>query len=672
MQCSVDEPDGLFTDLGAFAARTSHFKTPRSAVDHLIKLGRPPMAFSYTEIPEKVDSALQALAALAGHMKGMSGCGGAVAAAVQLKTKWDTSISKWTQFFLRDILLSTEGPLTPHGVDIFERLHLLIPYLLLPYHNHWKIEDLMNLARSSFFLPPLLSQFWRISIFKNLPSKGLWCELMWTFVQLPSLIPDMSRDSYDRLSIQPARIPVSFLTTHDEDEDPIALAFIRHLNYEAARLPEMTIRELQGLGVFVSCLVGPFLSERSNPLFNRRVRYHLIAAWVNMTRALFRRKVDPDASLDTEENRALFPLLVSALARILYASDEPWFICESLKAGIVMTLLKTPKWVFRYDKTCGSLGFSMTASFVLHRISQYLVYPLVLNSAVRLVNLKVITAEGLEERLKSNSDVLYDCWGRFKDRLLIFHHLRPHAKKLRGLRPLCDYAKCPLKIGNIMMDPKNVPTVRYRLCSSCLNPTYCSSACQKQHWKESHREKCGKATKKRLAEGVLGTSRYDLDLCLAFAMAYISEFSDRVESLVERHRAGLTTLLEEKSKDSRRVSPELIQDCKDILMRRKNPVLVIFLDKPEISPSSPEDCIKVYDSITLTEDTTYFEAEYTVQMSTLWRHISSNVQHIMIITRIPGGGNNTLYAPHLLTIVNGGTGFKGPFFGTTLMKLPEY
>ncbi|KAF9254688.1 hypothetical protein L218DRAFT_452550 [Marasmius fiardii PR-910] len=446
----------LFSQFSCKALDRYH--TVKEAIDHLQRLGDPPSSYDKRHY-QKVDDVLEVFRVLMAFSRGFYGEAAVKYGKELICLNWDTCVGPWILFIVGKIILAEDGPTTPEQVERLEHALFFIPGSLF-FHGSDKEALVINASMDSKpSFRPLLIQAWIKTIDEHHPTFRLWLLVMGGLVLVPLDAGTIPKDLFDIAGYGPYK-----------NDDELGLILIRHINFEARRIPTI-------------------LYARVSPLHHRMVRTYTISSMTHLLSSAFKAKLFLDeSSSDNEQRRTLLHFIaVESLNVLNRLMDSPGLVVEGLDAGIVKVIFKIHPLYFSLDDMSGASDTKLLPALTdtLQQTSKFLIYPTVVRRFSR-ISRKISARGDLEDGLKSNSTPIWNVWVQAKEKAATLCNQRRELIE-SGVLILCAWEECPLKLEGSISER---PTSRYFCCSGCQTVTYCSHSCRKADWVNGHRESC--------------------------------------------------------------------------------------------------------------------------------------------------------------------------------------
>ncbi|KAJ6507848.1 hypothetical protein C8R47DRAFT_1315295, partial [Mycena vitilis] len=163
------------------------------------------------------------------------------------------------------------------------------------------------------------------------------------------------------------------------------------------------------------------------------------------------------------------------LAQSIQAADGCSFVAEALRSDILAVLFRSSEWIAPDHP-----GHIYLAA-VLHLISVYTIYPSVFVPFMGVLSKAPDDNEDPKDLQNQDTDPTQH---RLKMAVLIgiLRYLNQATIKPDTAFFKCTNPECGESEIDVLGD--NYP------CSGCFMASYCSEACQKAHWTDSHKEEC--------------------------------------------------------------------------------------------------------------------------------------------------------------------------------------
>ncbi|KAJ7017324.1 hypothetical protein C8F04DRAFT_1156688 [Mycena alexandri] len=191
---------------------------------------------------------------------------------------------------------------------------------------------------------------------------------------------------------------------------------------------------------------------------------------------------------------------------VLPAADGFAWTTHSVQVGLIPAMLRAQAWLADMPDD----NAQATLVKLIRLLSLYSMYPSLLRHLVR--SLERSRELGLPKTVMDNPPV----WTAYSE----LEELVADRKRLfdTDMSLRCHNLSCR------KIDTKN----NYSSCSSCFTTSYCSSDCQKEHWKNGHRVECKSLKQLRLDGKAPPVSPEDYDFATKLVIEVIGRRKDEV------------------------------------------------------------------------------------------------------------------------------------------------
>ncbi|KAL0057952.1 hypothetical protein AAF712_015392 [Marasmius tenuissimus] len=392
-----------------FGPHVARHASSRVALVHLRSLGKPPSSMNSSILFDRSPVLLSVIITLGVCLYGSKGPREVSFAMSQVRTHWDSSLSPWLQFLIRELVLWEDGPSTPEGVEILEQSLAAIPIFLLEVIS--KDDNILKPLQS------LVIRAWIKTIHDDHSSWGLWSHLS------GYLTESTKRDI------------VGFLGEpycEDDRTTRLGLLFVDHLNRTAQQVAKMELESLDDLRCFIVCHTHDrtWFDGSLSPMYRPEVAGAAISGLVRILSGIRKRRFVSDSDLETKE--VMHQLLRAVLGHMVYHHvTDPLSIEEALQAGIIKALLELPStraWDSRLEEVSRK---------IIDQVSIFLLYPTVLRRFWKS-NWKIIGSGPIEGDTKQVPTGLWNCWKSLEAKAVDIRTFRQTLKS--RVSPLCSYS----------------------------------------------------------------------------------------------------------------------------------------------------------------------------------------------------------------------------------------
>ncbi|KAL0575922.1 hypothetical protein V5O48_006052 [Marasmius crinis-equi] len=435
--------------------------TATTALDRLRRMGRPPSGVDINKPSREAQNALFCIGVLSGQK--FRGSLNNTTTTIQIRANWAPVLERWVLFFLKSVILASEEPITPEGVDFVDNAFAYIPELVsfpdLDYRSirHSQIEH-------------LIVQAWLKVIEKDHGPWGPWS-------LAAASVTATHSDTLDR-GFPNTTPPVSYHVNNAQ----LGLILIRKLNTLILRLPQMGAVDINHFRTYLSFIIGSdSWVSGPRPIFIDTNL--LVLSLLSIIRTLLlKRRITPGvnektvAKLDAEV--VVHYTVRKSLALLITITDNPFHVLDLLDSGFIDAIFKCSSLYYALDEKDwqpGPASMSQSLTKILDRLSRYLVFGTVLRQFIRKTS-RVRTSPNLEERLKSRSQDVWRAWDRVRNKALALYEFYCNIKRIG----FCLCPECPTRLNR----PQGAPN------DNRVGALYCSAACQKRHWNLGHGEDC--------------------------------------------------------------------------------------------------------------------------------------------------------------------------------------
>ncbi|KAL0057640.1 hypothetical protein AAF712_015711 [Marasmius tenuissimus] len=392
-----------------FGPHVARHPSSRVALAHLRSLGKPPSSVNSRILLDRSPVLLSVIITLGVSLYGPKGPREVSFAMSQVRTNWDSSLSPWLQFLIRELILWEEGPSTPEGVEILEQSLAAIPIFLLEV-----------VLRDDNILKPLQSlviRAWIKTIRDGHSSWGLWSHLSGYLTESTKRDSVESRGDY---------------CENDQTTTGLGLVFVSHLNRTAQQVEKMELESLDDLRCFIICHNHDrtWFDGSLSPMYCPEVGGAAISGLVRILCGIIKRKFVSDS--DLEEKEVTHQLLRAALGHMVFSHvTDPLSVEEALRTGIIKALLELPltrAWDSRLEEVSRK---------IIDQVSIFLLYPTVLRRFWKS-NRKIIGSGAIEGDSKQVPTGLWNCWKSLEAKAVDIRTFRQTLKS--RVSPLCSYS----------------------------------------------------------------------------------------------------------------------------------------------------------------------------------------------------------------------------------------
>ncbi|KAL0063859.1 hypothetical protein AAF712_009212 [Marasmius tenuissimus] len=517
----------------------SNFPTAAEAFDKLKTVGPPSvLTLNVSHPSRRVDTACQAITSLACYMQTDLD-----ATSYGMTTHWETSVSKWVVFFLRNAIIFFQDPSTLEiGPNVLEYFLFALPNLLNYNNESVAMRSLRN--RALPYLHPLIAQIWPFLIDEGSESEhpltNSWSTLLISCtINREEPQPPPSSVSPRNHSLLPSITPRSL------DGIVLGKKILAVLNLRIERVAIKNAgaaSEIEDLKTMVLILIMGSdalqydSDQTANPIYIGGENY--IAALRSMSRIvsiLLRKRTNIHRQ---HIESAVLKDAYTTVSAILLAFvtdglgiDTPGRVQAVIESGIVQSLYYAADCFYDLsEKQVGPAKFVFVdlAASVLDRICTFIVHHDVLRAFMRSTSgLWTFGEEDITPIRAKGSEKLRSAWDNVRGKSMMADSIRWVLKQ----RGICDSLQCPAQrsYGEHNLD------IQYLRCTGCFNKIYCSLECRKAHWKQHHKVDCARHAR-NISDDILEISRNDLKLFRILVEHYLRAYGGIINTRVNEFR----------------------------------------------------------------------------------------------------------------------------------------
>ncbi|KAL0572585.1 hypothetical protein V5O48_009377 [Marasmius crinis-equi] len=471
-------------------------------------------------------------------------------------------MARWVEFFLQNVILSREI-MTPEGRDAVEYSVVCIPTLLdfrgedACFVKHESPHMVQLIPQVLFFLIDLSHQHW-----------GPWAALSTTLAR--------STCTHNS-SYKPAR-PIRMVYP---EKQQLGLILIRHLALLARRVPKMDKQELSHLKSYTMLIsIADQAPFKSNPIFLSSNRKYFVATLTYLLRRLVRRKSFQQAS---DEFKLANEIVLLIFASLFWFMKDRDMVEKILDTKLVTAILRSGTPFLRSKTQAMDTCFVEWCTRIVDQVAIFVLYkPIARRVSSFSKKAAALTSEGLA-RMRSEGGApgerFVDAWRNLMAKAAIS---KQHHRDMKEM-VICSY---PMK--GPKLDIFAVLDARLTRCTAHVPAGSWTGKILTAFNVPLLPGKSPADVKHALDENFQFTIRYDL-----------VSFEEWMKSYVRAHAmvilAKWEVYMSSIKHESETSTRPLAEDRKAILEGRKQPVLFLDFDRPQIPDPEDPNCVQFID-----------------------------------------------------------------------------